>query len=614
MNQPAAGALLPALLDRGAYIVLAVDTATGRIVECNAGAAAALGYTCEELRTLNIFAVDAGLSRDIFARHSAARGAHSPLETCYRRKDGSTFPVEVNVDSVTAGDGSQYCLAIARDVTGQRTVERQLDETRRRNEFLVRNMPGAVYSATLANGGRLTWLDRRIAEMTGYPEAELLALDGGMRSLVLPDDLPAFDAIRRTPPGQPFDHQYRVTRKDGQVRILRDTGRVAEGDRSLADGMLFDVTERVERERILREAWEAEHERFQLVVRASRQITHEWTAATMAINWGGSLRDVLGYTREAHGETFEDWFSRVHPDDRAQVKARRKRAGDDQLTVLDFEYRYLHADGTYRWIWDHCAFEWGPNQKLLRVIGVMQDVTARKQLEAQVHSAQRMETIGALAGGVAHDVNNYLTTILGNIDLARMRVGPGERWDELEDARAAVQGCAELVRSLLTFARQRQPARSLLHADEVVAHAGRILQRLVGPGIEITHCAEPGLTLFADPVQVQQVLMNLVVNARDVLGEDGRIDIRAESATRVDPVAGAPREYARLTVTDTGPGVPNSLLDRIFEPYFSSRPLGEGTGLGLSIVHGISRAHGGWVEVENAPSGGAAFSVYLPVN
>ncbi|MCK9519088.1 MAG: PAS domain-containing protein, partial [Dehalococcoidia bacterium] len=466
-------------------------------------------------------------------------------------------------------------------------------------------LPGVVYRYRLRSSMGRGWVDSRIRELTGYDAAELV--DGSVEWLdLVPEDersivLGRLDSSN----GDAFDVVYSIRHRSGELRLIRDTGHViagANGQVAEVEGILFDVTERMERERVLREAWMAEHERYELVVQASRQVVHEWIEGSEAIYWGGSMRDVLGYAPEAHGDRFRDWLDRVHPDDRERLLFAGRETRAQRLRLRNYEYRYCHADGSYRWIWNHILYEWRDDGRARRIVGVMQDVTGRKQLEAQVHSAQRMETIGALAGGVAHDVNNYLTTVLGNIDLALMRVD--EPWEELIDARAAVQGCAELVRSLLTFARQQVPARTQLNAAEVVTHAVRILARLVGPSIQLQQRTEAGLWFEADAVQVQQVLMNLVVNARDAMGGQGYIVLSAERASG---------GFIRFSVQDSGPGVALDLAERIFEPYFSTRPLGEGTGLGLSIVHGVAKAHGGRVEVANHPGGrGAMFSVYFP--
>jgi two-component system, cell cycle sensor histidine kinase and response regulator CckA len=225
-------------------------------------------------------------------------------------------------------------------------------------------------------------------------------------------------------------------------------------------------------------------------------------------------------------------------------------------------------------------------------------------------SAQRMETVGALAAGLAHDVNNYLTTILGNVELAIMQDG-GDSHPELADARDAAVGCAELVRKLLAFARPQQAMRERLEPAPLIADTARMLQRLAGASVELTASATSSAPAFhADRVQVQQVLMNLVANAREAMGGSGVINIQASRA--MSSRDGTFRPYLCLAVTDSGPGIPLEVRHRIFEPYFTTRRFGEGTGLGLSIVHGIVNSHGGWVEVESEPGHGATFRAYFP--
>lgn len=623
MNGLNAPGLLAQALDASDDQVHVIDLVRGRVVDCNEGACRALGYARDELVGMEVAQFDANLTRGaaldpaILLLKPGERAIS--FRTRHLRRDGTTFPVEVS-SSVALVGGERMHISIGRDITSQRKLERELAESRRQFETLVRNLPGVVYRCELTPVQRVLWLDERIVELTGRPAS---AYQRG--EVLLGDDIAeedyervhrAFAELAGRGSGS-VDLTYHVVAASGERKLIRDTATAgapgSPGGPVTVEGMAIDITETAEQERVLREAWQAEHARYEFVVAASGQIVYEWDVAQGVITWGGSLREVLGYMEQQHPYSVADALLRIHPDDRARVEL-GIRLALGRGAQMDQEYRYRHADGTHRWVWDHAVYEVGANGELTRATGVLQDISARKRLEAQMNSAQRMETIGALAGGVAHDVNNYLAAILGNVDLALMRVAERSDWPELQDAHDAAVGCGELVRSLLTFARQEGPTRSVLNLGNVIRDSVRMLRPLVGGEVVLQTRLEDDCPEFeADRVQVQQVIMNLVANANDAMGGQGSITIGAGCITGVHPESGEQGRFTHLWVEDSGPGIPADLRLKIFEPYFTTRPFGGGTGLGLSIVHGIAHAHGGWVEV--APTHpGARLSVFFPCN
>lgn len=259
-----------------------------------------------------------------------------------------------------------------------------------------------------------------------------------------------------------------------------------------------------------------------------------------------------------------------------------------------------------------------PDGSMTGVIIVGRDLTERKQLEDQLRQSQKLEAVGQLAGGVAHDFNNLLTVILGNLELARSGI-PGLDFKELmSSTEQAARQAAELTRQMLGFAR-RQPMRlepvelSRLSSDTI-----GLLRRTIDPRIVTEHSASSDLwPVLADAGQIQQVVMNLCLNARDAMPEGGRLTLRLENVS-LDEDAGRrnvharPGDYVQLIVSDTGTGMPPEVRDRMFEPFFTTKPIGQGTGLGLSVVFGIIRGHHGWIECESEIGKGTSISVYLP--
>ncbi len=304
----------------------------------------------------------------------------------------------------------------------------------------------------------------------------------------------------------------------------------------------------------------------------------------------------------------------------AEVVALREylTGGNGRLADRQVELRGLRSDGG-EFPMELSVARLGSDARAM-VTGFVRDITERRALEEQLRQSQKLEALGRLAGGVAHDFNNILMSIMGAADLLLMQLAhdAGAR-DEAAEIKQAVDRGAGLTRQLLAFSR-RQPTRPrLLVLGDVVRGMETMLRRLIGPEIDIgiTVAAGP-LQVLADPGQIEQVVMNLVVNARDAMPKGGRVSVRLDEvepdetvAALVDKGRGGP--YARLTVTDTGMGMNEATRARLFEPFFTTKERGKGTGLGLSIVYGIVKQSGGCITVSSEPGHGATFSVYLPV-
>src|SRR5881396_1278167 len=242
----------------------------------------------------------------------------------------------------------------------------------------------------------------------------------------------------------------------------------------------------------------------------------------------------------------------------------------------------------------------------------------RRRLEQQLRASQRLEAVGRLAGGVAHDFNNVLTAVLGSTELLILDTPPGAaKREELDIIREAATHAQDLIRQLLAFSSRQALKPVVLDLNHLVKNVGKMLRRLIGENIQLT--TEPAAELdavCADPGQLEQVLVNLVVNARDAMPQGGRLTIAtanvhvAEGGARV--LAVPPGRYVVLRVTDTGAGMDAATLERAFEPFFTTKPRGKGTGLGLATVYGIVRQSGGHIEVESMPGAGTTFRIYLP--
>jgi PAS domain S-box-containing protein len=252
--------------------------------------------------------------------------------------------------------------------------------------------------------------------------------------------------------------------------------------------------------------------------------------------------------------------------------------------------------------------------------GFVRDITERRALEEQLRQSQKLEAIGRLAGGVAHDFNNILMSIMGAADLLLMQLAPGDAArDEATEIKQSVDRGAGLTRQLLAFSRRQKVRPRMFALGDIVAGMNTMLRRLIGPEIDFEIiCAPEPLMVVADSGQTEQVVLNLVVNARDAMPDGGRVTVRVEEvevdeAAAVALVEGKAGRYARLSVSDTGTGIDEQTRAKLFEPFFTTKEQGKGTGLGLSIVYGIVKQSGGYITVASEPGKGATFLIYLPI-
>lgn len=328
------------------------------------------------------------------------------------------------------------------------------------------------------------------------------------------------------------------------------------------------------------------------------------------------VESILGYTSEEWLAIADRWAERIHPDDLAAVNA----AEQASETGLPFqaEFRLKRKDGREVWLNDTGVVVKGNNTHPV-MEGIMVDITERKLLEIQLQQSRKMEAVGRLAGGIAHDFNNLLTIITGYTDLALSRPSvPLDLRADIERIENASARAAALVRQLLAFSRKQVLRPKTLDLNAIVMNMDKLLRRLIDDHIEMITSVRDDLgKVKADPAQIEQVIMNLVVNARDAMPKGGRllletINVDLDSAYAVDHVSVKPGRYVMLAVSDTGVGMDAETVAHIFEPFYTTKESGRGTGLGLSTVYGIVKQSGGYIWVYSEPGKGSTFKVYLP--
>ncbi|HUG36162.1 MAG TPA: ATP-binding protein [Candidatus Limnocylindrales bacterium] len=421
-----------------------------------------------------------------------------------------------------------------------------------------------------------------------------------------------------------FDLRLSGQRETRPVQITMSGIRIAEEE----DARLLLIIQDLTAEQRLQAARRASEQRFHDLVQELDAIVWEAEATTLWFTFVSQRAEsILGYPVDQWIRDREFWANRVHPEDRERVVADCRQAlaaGNDH----EFEYRAVTADGRTIWLRDIVHVARDPQGSARQLRGLTVDVTARKRAEEalrhsedQLRQAQKMEAVGQLAGGIAHDFNNLLMVIQGDSDLILRRLPEGHQLRRnAEGIREAAQQAAMLTRQLLAFSRKQVLAPKLLDLNQIVVGMEAMLRRLLDETIHLTTApTAEGLGLVrADPGQIEQVIMNLAVNARDAMPDGGLITIETDRLDLDERTAhehgqAVPGRYAMLSVSDNGTGMDETTRSRLFEPFFTTKEQGKGTGLGLSTVYGIVQQSGGHIWVYSEIGRGTTFKICLPV-
>ena len=392
-----------------------------------------------------------------------------------------------------------------------------------------------------------------------------------------------------------------------------EVGRLARAFDAMTTKVAADITERERIARALRE----NEERLRYTLSAARVGTWQMTPETGIVEWSETMGALFGVQSSALPSMRERVLDVIHPDDRQEVASCLMRDRNDEREHETF-FRALQPDGNHKWVVGRSRLATNAAGASL-LVGVCIDVTEQKLLEQQLRQAQKMDAIGKLAGGVAHDFNNLLTAILGFATLLHEGFEPGDaRRSQVDAILQAGKRAADLTAQLLAFSRQQLVQPIVVNVKSAVDEATVLLRRLIGENIRLqTVFTSDHAKVRVDPGQLQQILMNLAINARDAMPEGGRLTIEV-STTDLDEsyggqhIAIAPGPYVMIAVSDTGIGMSEAVRMRLFEPFFTTKPRGEGTGLGLATVYGAVKQAGGYVWAYSEPGLGSTFKVYLP--
>jgi PAS domain S-box-containing protein len=391
-------------------------------------------------------------------------------------------------------------------------------------------------------------------------------------------------------------------------------GELVHAVNSMAADLAARDQKQAEAERALRDA----EERMRFALASAQVGVWEANLKTGQRYWSEACQAMHGCAPGTFDGTAAGFVRCIHPDDRDHVRSTIEGALRARREVAEFDYRVLWPDGTVRQLRAAGRHVYDAAGAPDRAAGIVMDMTERRTLEEQLRQSQKMDAIGQLAGGIAHDFNNILMAILGNADLALDELSPTDRRRSyLEEIRTAGRDAARLTQQLLAFSRRQVLQPQVMRLGEIIDGITPMLRRLLGETIDLrTEIADHG-RIEADAGQMQQVIVNLAVNARDAMPDGGRLTIATADITlddgymrhhsRVDP-----GPYVRLTVSDTGHGMTAAVKERIFEPFFTTKPHGRGTGLGLATVHGVVEQSSGYITVDSRVGHGTTFLLYLP--
>ncbi len=511
-------------------------------------------------------------------------------------------------------------VGTVRDITARKKAEEELRQSEERFRSLVSAVSQIVWT-TDDEGNLKTAHSPKEALQTLANEAVMTEWVTHLH----PDDRErAVENFRQAIGNKKkYKDEYRLLNVDDNTYhyfVSRGTP-VLEKDGTIREwvGALTDITERKLAENSLRES----EEKFRALVKATSQFV--WS-----INEAGESEELPEWWSILTGQPIEecrngDCANSIHPDDRSFVKSTWEKAFGNK-TSFDMEYRILTKEKTYR----HFAVRGIPvlngDGTFRQWVGTFTDITERKRAEValqeseeQLRQAQKLESIGRLAGGVAHDFNNMLTAINGYSDLTLRSLGMNDPLrGNLEEIKKAGERSAQLTRQLLAFSRQQILQERVLEMNQVIVETGAMLQRVIGEDFQLTSVLDPDAgKIKADPGQLSQVLMNLVVNSSDAMPKGGHITIETQNIDLDDNYAGQhisvmPGHYVMLAVTDTGAGIDDETMPHIFEPFFTTKGVGKGTGLGLSTVYGIIKQSGGNIWVYSEVGKGTTFKIYFP--
>ena len=560
----------------------------------------------------------------IYICASTGKPAHIEDE-CFYRLNGEAFPVEYWVSPVFREGKHQGAICTFVDITARKAAAAELARSEAEFRTFAQAMPNHVWASP--PDGQLDWFNQRVCEYSGCMAGSLLGT--GWTQMVHPDDLTLAGERWSTSlqSGETYQTEFRLRRSDGTYRwhLARAVPiYAADGSISRWIGTNTDI----EDERRASHALGALNATLeQRVAEEAAERDRLWQTSQdllVVIDSNGTFKSanpawatVLGW--QPHEVVGKNHLDFVYPDDRPSSQGALDEALE--MPLPSFENRCMHKDGSFRWISWIAAAEKDLVYARGRNITIEKEAGAQLQLAQEaLRQSQKMEAVGQLTGGIAHDFNNMLAVVVGSLELLGRRLpGTDMRAQRYLNAAAdAARRGSILTQRLLAFSRQQPLEPEPVDANKLVAGMSDLLRHSIGVDVRLETVLAGGLwQTHADPNQLENVILNLALNARDAMAEGGRLTIETQNTHLDERYAAAhpgvsAGQYVLIAVTDTGSGMPAEVIEKAFDPFFTTKPVGKGTGLGLSQVYGFVRQSGGHVKIYSEPGHGTTIKIYLP--
>jgi two-component system cell cycle sensor histidine kinase/response regulator CckA len=592
------------------------DVETRKFFMCNQVFCDMFGYNLEELKNLRV--EDLHPREDLhrvlndFGSHAQGKETLAENIPCLR-SDGTIFYANISITSVEIGGGI-YNIGFFRDVTQRKKAAEALSESERKYRTILESMEEGYYESDLR--GNLTFFNDPICKISGYTRDELMGMNS--RNYLSPETAKKvyeiFNKVYQT--GKPVSkvcHEF--IKKDGSkttveasASLIRDSEDKPVGFR----GIMRDVTEenKIEAELMQTKSF------LQNIFDSSAEGIITTDLHGNIIYTSPRVKDILLYNQEELiGKKAYSFYRNGKEDAKAIMKALTEKG-----ELRSHEIKFIRRDGRPVDINLSASFLKDETGETIGTLGIYSDITEEKRLEAQLLQSQKMEAIGTLAGGVAHDFNNILTTIIGNCHFALTSLQKEDPlFEDIEDIKRAGERAADLTRQLLAFSRKQLIQPKILDINEVLTDMGKMISRLIGEDIEMSMATAPDLWhVEADPGQIEQIVMNLVVNAKDAMPRGGMLTIETANVVLNEDylldqgIVGEAGNFVMFAISDNGIGMDKETQEHIFEPFYTSKGSDKGTGLGLSTIYGIVKQNRGYVFVYSEPMQGSTFKVYLP--
>jgi len=594
--------------------ILVADT-DRKIVDCNLAFTDLYGYTLDEIRgwpTADIYMNQNEFKTmgEALRQHMDELGYFTTIH--YKKKSGESFTGETRVQYLRDLHGEiNGFLALIRDVTEREKLLAELRRSEGHNRDLIEHSQDLICTHTL--DGRLLTVNPAALHQLGYSTSQVL--NSNLKDVIVPEGRPGWDTyIKTIVADEHAEGLMEVQSKTGERYIweYRNTLRTDGVPEPIVRGVARDITKQKKMERSLRES----EERFRTLYENATIGLYRSTPAGQILMANPTLVRMLGYDsfEELSNKNLEvEGFSSSSP----RLEFIRKIELNGSVSGL--ESAWIRKDGKTIYVRESAQAVRDGNGKTRFYDGSIEDITERKRLETQLQQSQKMESIGRLAGGVAHDYNNMLSVIIGHAELALERLDQKQAAEsDLNAILKAAQRSAEITRQLLTFARRQTINPQPLELNQVIKEMLQMLNRLIGEDIDLVWLpGEEAWPVKMDPTQVDQILANLCVNARDAIIGVGKITIETSNVVLDEPFCkehpgATPGDYVQLSVSDDGAGMDHTTAAQIFEPFFTTKKMGKGTGLGLATVYGIVKQNDGFVNVYSEPDLGTTFKIYFP--